>query len=114
MHYYGGYTQGESHTIADDTATIIAAPGAGKRLHIVRGVVSISVVAIKPTAYVYLCNDATPPTIYWETQAAVASQAISYLFDFGDEGLELGLNEAFRIGATGSPYANAAFVGYVR
>jgi len=109
---YGSPVQGTVACEEDDSVDIIAAPGAGKRLHIMRGVVSIW----KPnivTSYVYLNNGGTPPTIYWSTFSGYNDNLISYKVNWGDKGIYLGLNEPFQFGAYGYPKAYATFVGYV-
>ena len=113
MTIYGAPVQGSVACIEDDSVDIIAAPGAGKRLHIMRGVVSIWKANVI-VSYVYLSNGGTPPTIYWSAHTGWPANLISFPIDWGDEGIELGLNEPFQFGAYGYPKAYATFVGYVR
>lgn len=112
MGNYGSRVQGSVAAVGDDSVDLIAAPGAGKRLHIVRGVVSVYQANIG-SSYVYLSNGQTPPTIYWSVFTGVAANLISHIVEWGDEGINLGLNEPFQFGAYGSPLAIATFVGYV-
>lgn len=110
-HHLGGNTQGTATVTAVGTADIIAAPGAGIRLHIVRGVVSICVAGAAGTTVAL--DDGT--TTIWEVAADDSSQLISHQIDFGDEGYHLGKNAALKLTvATGNAEAKATFVGYTR
>jgi len=112
MQQYGAPAQGTYTLVgADDKDEIISAPGAGKRLHVVRGVVSIYHENLIGS-YVYLSNGGA--TIYWEVYTSTAANLKSYAVDFGDEGIEMDLNTGFYLGCTGHPSARATFVGYVR
>ena len=109
---YGYRAQGSVAAVGDDSVDLIAAPGAGKRLHIIRGVVSVYQANVG-SSYVYLSNGQSPPTIYWSAFTGADANLISHIVSWGDEGIYLGINEPFQFGAYGSPLAIATFVGYV-
>ena len=104
--------QGTVEASEDDSVDIIEAPGAGKRLHIMRGVVSIYQANLIGS-YIYLSNGQSPPTIYWSVYTGTTSNLQSYVVNWGKDGLYLGKNEPFQLGALGHPLAIATFVGYM-
>ena len=110
MAHRGAPVQGTVNVTSVGSSDIIATPGATKRLHINRGAVSINTVAA--SAIVSL-DDGT--TTIWAVAASDVSQGISHHLEFGDEGYELGKNNAFCLTvAGGNADAYATFTGYVR
>ena len=109
-HHLGKHVQGTANVTSVGDADVIATPGAGKRLHITRGTVSINTV---DTAATVGLDDGT--TTIWRVAAADVSQAISHTIDFGDEGYELSKNKALELTvAGGNADAFATFTGYIR
>ena len=103
-------TQGTVTVAAAGTADVIATPGANGRLHITRGVVSISVVGAAGT--VVSLDDGT--TTIWAVAASDVSQLISHSFDWGEDGYKLDKNKALCLTVTGGDAtAIATFVGFV-
>lgn len=107
-HHLGARVQGSVNVSAVGTDDIIAAPGAGLRLHICRGTVSVNTLAASATVAL---DDGT--TTIWKVAGSNAAQLISHEINFGDEGYYLGKNKALKLTvAGGNADAFATFVGY--
>ena len=107
---YGSKVQGHVQVATQATAACIAAPGAGVRLAITKGVVSVSVFAA--SAKVAL-DDGT--TTFWIIDAVADENGGHFPFDFGDDGYSLTANKGlFLTVSGGNATADAWFVGYSR
>ena len=78
--------------------TIVAAQGAGKKLYVLRGIVSVTVVAAVAGGEVAL-EDGLNGTRFWEADADASG---FYSFDFGDEGFPLTANTLLNATVDGS------------
>ena len=110
MPSYGAPVQGTANVSSVGTSAILASPGAGKRLHICYGTVSINTLAASATVAL---DDGT--TTIWRVAASNVAQLLGYQIDFGDKGYQLGQDRPLYLTvAGGNADAFATFTGYSR
>jgi hypothetical protein len=91
MGFVNGHTQGTATITAAGNSDVIAAPGAGYRLHILKVVISVYV---QQDTGVLSIDDGT--TAIWKVLAK-DDNGVSWTLDFGDNGYTLGKNKALRV-----------------
>lgn len=102
-------TQGVGSLTAVGAATVIAAPGDGKRLHIQRVVVSCETNSLTGTLAL---GDGT--TTFWKVQPKDGN-GNQWIIDFGEKGYYLEKNAALTLtNATANISAIASAIGYIR
>ena len=107
----GRNVQGTVTVAAAGSGDVIATPGAAYRLHVTKGVVSISVAGAAGTTV--SLTDGT--TAIWTVAADDDNLQQSYSIDFGEKGYYFAKNKALVLTvAVGDATAIATFKGYVR